>query len=107
MNQPTSHIAKPLKTPNISHTTPKTHQKHSHPSDSEEELTKNQTKNGQNKRKKIKTLSWENSLKHRKRTCLPCSTLTQTTPKHLQTWLVLAPNQKTTKKPHTKRLRLE
>jgi len=33
--------------------------------------------------------------------------LTQTTPKHLQTWLALAPNQKTTKKPYTKRLLLE
>src|SRR6185295_7938587 len=41
------------------------------------------------------------------RTCLSYSTLTQTTPKHLQTWLALASNQKTTKKPHTKHLLLE
>ena len=44
-------------------TIPKTHQKHSHPSDSEEELTKNQAENGQNRRKKIKNTFEENSPK--------------------------------------------
>jgi len=44
-------------------TIPKTHQKHSHPSDSEEELTKNQAENGQNRRKKIKNTFEEKSPK--------------------------------------------